>query len=271
MTTMTTQPLNTALSISGNDGARIGEDRIKLLEEIEKSGSISAAAKAVGVSYKTAWDAVNTLNNLFPKPLIAAKSGGKSGGGTELTEEGKHVIEAFSLVSQELNLFFQKFSEKLQTASPATEFSTHLWSMIMRTSARNTFHGTISYIQKGAVNAEVRLTIADGIDITAIVTNQSIETLGLEIGKDAFAMIKSSFVILSRTNGQLKTSARNRLSGKVIQCNTGSVNDEIILDLGHGRTLAAIVTHESATDLDFREGDELTAHIKASHIILAVT
>jgi len=67
----------------------LGADRIDLLEKIDELGSITKAAQAVGISYKTAWDQINTINNLAEKPLVDRLTGGKGGGGTSLTAEGK--------------------------------------------------------------------------------------------------------------------------------------------------------------------------------------
>jgi len=67
----------------------LGADRIDLLEKIDELGSITKAAQAVGISYKTAWDQINTINNLAEKPLVERLTGGKGGGGTSLTAEGK--------------------------------------------------------------------------------------------------------------------------------------------------------------------------------------
>ena len=60
----------------------LGADRIALLEKIDELGSITRAAKAVGISYKNAWDTVNLINNLADKPLFTRLTGGKGGGGT---------------------------------------------------------------------------------------------------------------------------------------------------------------------------------------------
>ena len=79
---------NTAsLGISGSvwlhreDQRFLGGDRISLLEKIDEYGSITKAAKSVGISYKTAWDVVNMINNLAEKPLVNRSVGGKGGGG----------------------------------------------------------------------------------------------------------------------------------------------------------------------------------------------
>jgi molybdate transport repressor ModE-like protein len=63
-----------------------GPDRIRLLEAVGREGSISGAARAVGLSYKAAWDAIDALNGLFGGPLVEARSGGLHGGGAHLTD-----------------------------------------------------------------------------------------------------------------------------------------------------------------------------------------
>lgn len=267
---MTGTALSAALILTGRQGGRAGEDRIRLLERIGEHGSISGAAKAVGLSYKAAWDAVNTLNNLFPKPLVIARTGGRTGGGAELTAEGRQVIAAFHLLHGELDRFLARLSESLGTADQPPNLAALLWSIVMRTSARNTLRGTIAAVTHGAVNTEVALKITDAVEIVAIVTNRSVDSLGLVPGKEAFAMIKASFVILAPDGEGLRTSARNRLCGTIVERTDGAVNDEIVLDLGEGRTITAIITKESADELDFQVGQRACALIKASHVILAV-
>ena len=67
----------------------------------------------------------------------------------------------------------------------------------MQVSARNTFKGTVKQIHPGAVNSEVVLEIAPGVEVIAIITKSSAEKLGLESGKQAYAVIKSSDVMIS--------------------------------------------------------------------------
>src|SRR5262245_66192052 len=72
-----------------------GNDRVALLASIADYGSITQAAKAVGVSYKAAWDAIDTMNNLAGEPLVERLAGGKGGGGTRLTQRGLQLVENF--------------------------------------------------------------------------------------------------------------------------------------------------------------------------------
>ncbi len=139
----------------------------------------------------------------------------------------------------------------------------------MQTSARNQFLGTVKAITKGAVNAEVILDIGNNTEIAAIITNSSVDHLALTVGKEAYALIKANWVILS-IDTHFKTSARNTLNGKIIRCTEGATNAEVVLELAGGQEVAAIITNESAKKLHLEKGTDVQALIKASHIILAV-
>lgn len=267
---MDTTVLEAALTVRRDPAARMGGDRVRLLEAIRDHGSISAGARAIGLSYKAAWDGVNTMNNVFGQPLVAASPGGRSGGKTELTPAGHQVIAAFHTVQEELSRVVAALAARLgQTDSPAASPSI-LWSLLMKTSARNTFRCTVTQVIEGPVNAEVLMDLTDGQHLSAIITDRSVKDLGLAPGKEVFALVKSTFVILAPEDGLGKTSARNRLCGTVAARDDGAVSSEIILDLGGGKTIAAVVTRESAQALNFQPGDRACALIKASHIILAV-
>lgn len=139
----------------------------------------------------------------------------------------------------------------------------------MKTSARNMLRCVAVEVKEGPINAEVVLSIADGIRLVAIITRQSVAELGLAPGKEVFALIKSTFVLLAPEGQTGRTSARNVLAGTVVAHKDGAINSEIVLDIGGGKTIAAIVTRESADALGLKVGDRACALIKASHIILA--
>jgi molybdate transport system regulatory protein len=240
---------------------RVALARMALVEAIGELGSISAAARKVGLSYKGAWDAVQALNNLFDGPLVAAAPGGSQGGQASLTPRGRAALAAFRRVQAEMDAALAKLDQGLD----ADVF----WSLGMKTSARNALRGLIARITPGAVNTEVTLRVADGLEIVAIVTSHSVDELGLAVGAPAIALIKSSFIVLAKGEG-LRTSARNQLTGAVASREDGAVNSEIRLDIGGGKTLAATITLESAETLAIAVGDSVTALIKAPHVILAV-
>ena len=139
----------------------------------------------------------------------------------------------------------------------------------IKTSARNLFQGQVKALTLGAVNAEVVLDLG-GQDIVAIITNESAKSLNLKVGSEAYALIKASWVIITESTGQMKTSARNHLEGTVEKIVKGAVNSEVILDLGGGRKLVSIITNSSVDNLGLKEGAKAGALIKASHVIIAI-
>ncbi len=256
------------LQLRRGPSARAGADRIRLLRAIRDLGSITAAAKAEGLSYKGAWDAVQALNNLFERPLIAAHAGGARGGAATVTPAGEAVLMAYQVLAAEL----ERIVTRLDTVIGNTPASLDglIWSLGMRTSARNALRGVVESVTEGAVNSEVVLRVSPTLAIVAIVTRDSVADLGLASGREALALIKSSFVILAPGEPALRTSARNQLSGTVVRHERGAVNDEVVLALDEGKTLTATVTRESADDLGLAVGQPIRALIKASHVILAV-
>lgn len=241
-------------------------DHLELLERIDASGSISAAATAMGMSYKAAWQAVESVNNLSHEPLVVRQPGGSTGGGTCLTEYGRRVVATYRRLEQEWAAVPAAIGRTMDDFDQYYQMSRRF---DMQTSARNQFLGAVTKVTKGAVNAEVILDIGNGAQLAAIITNDSADHLGLEIGSEAYALIKAQWIILT-VEQNFKTSARNSLTGTVVRCQEGAVNAEVVIELPGGKTVAAIITNESVKTLNLKEGVRATALIKASHIILAV-
>lgn len=257
------------LQVHRASGMRVGGDRIRLLKAISEHGSISSGGKAVGLNFRAAWNAVQALNNLFDRPLVIAQAGGAKGGGATVTELGQAVVSGFEKLERELNALFADLNE---TFASHTDLSSNqmMWSLGMKTSARNALRGVVEAVTDGAVNCEVTLRVSPEVVITAIITRPSVEELELAPGRQAVALIKSSFIILAPDDSPARTSARNQLYGTVISHQEGAVNDEVILELDAGKTLAATITRGSGAALGFTVGSRVQALIKASHVILAV-
>ncbi|MEW6108145.1 MAG: LysR family transcriptional regulator [Nitrospirota bacterium] len=94
--------------IDGKEGTFLGYGRIILLERIREYGSITKAAKSMEMSYRHAWELVDSMNRQALKPFVERVSGGKGGGGTRLTEEGEKAISLFWKFYND----FQKFLER---------------------------------------------------------------------------------------------------------------------------------------------------------------
>ncbi|MBN2721679.1 MAG: TOBE domain-containing protein [Campylobacterales bacterium] len=137
----------------------------------------------------------------------------------------------------------------------------------MKTSARNQLKGTIVEIKKGQINSEIVLSVADGVDVKAIVTNDAVDEMGLAVGDTAYAVIKASFVMVAKDK-PTNISTRNIIETKVLEVKNGMVNSELKLGMGH-QVLTAVITEEATEDLDFKVGDKVYALIKANFVILA--
>lgn len=255
------------LRLTSRQGGDVSAKRVALLEAIDAQGSISAAAKQLGMSYRSAWDAVAEMNNMWDSPLVEKTPGGAHGGGTRVTAQGRELIAGFKLMQQEYRRFTEGLSRNLADFG---RFQQSMRRLSMRTSARNQFQGRVDMISAGPINSEVSLAINERDRLTAVVTSESVESLGLSLGGEAYALIKASFIILVPANEAVTTSARNRLCGTVRELRHGSVSGEAIIELEGGKTLTAVITEESAKAPEFQPGNAVCALIKASHVILGV-
>ena len=140
----------------------------------------------------------------------------------------------------------------------------------MEISARNVLPGTVTGVTKGAVNAEIVLRLRGGESIIAVITNPSVDRLGLQTGTDASAVIKATDVMVGKGLENAKLSARNVLAGKVAQLNDGAVNSEVGIQLPGGTMLVASITKESVRALNLKQGDAVSAVVKASHVMVGV-
>jgi molybdate transport system regulatory protein len=206
------------------------------------------------------------MNNLADKPLVLRATGGQHGGGSQLTEYGKQVVQLY----RQLESGHRRVLTKMQAEIHDPERLQNLLKVLtMKTSARNQLRGVVKTVRKGAVNADVILDLGDGLEVFANITNAAVDELHLKRGREAVALIKSSFVLLS-PDSDLRISARNRLTGTITSITHGAVNSEVKLLLVGGRTLVAIVTDEGLKDLSLKEGDPCCAIVKASHVLIAV-
>jgi molybdate transport system regulatory protein len=250
-------------------GARqlpVGRDRIAMLEAVAVHGSITAAAKALGYSYKAVWDGLNAINNLLPQPALLTQSGGRGGGGAVLTEEGRRLIATFHRLEQRLAEISTSLAREGTDALQALQG----WSLGMKTSARNAFHCQVISVTRAPVNAEVELQITDTRRIVAVITRRSADELQLVPGRSAIALVKSSFILLARLDDAARLSVRNRLDGTVLVRVDGGVNSEIDIDIGGGKTLTSVITRHSADALSLQPGEVVSALFDAGHVILLV-
>jgi molybdate transport system regulatory protein len=265
--------LQAQLQIDTPLGAFLGAQRIALLEAIARHGSIARAAKARSMSYKAAWEAVDDMNNLSSEPLLSRNAGGARGGGSILTTHGHRLIAFYRALEREQQAALGRLQQGL-AAMPETDLAAYrqlLERFTMQSSARNQFVGTVDAIHADPVEAQVRVVLAPGMLLSAVVTVESVERMNLKVGRTVHALVKSSSVMLA-VGAAEQFSALNRLPGQVTRVLRGPVNSEVTLQsAGQRLQIAAVITDESVSRLRLRVGSPATALFKASSVVLAVT
>jgi molybdate transport system regulatory protein len=208
--------IEAAITLRSEQVPNVGRDRIRLLQVVAREGSITAGAKAVGLSYKAAWDALDAMANLFGRPLLETRTGGRAGGGARLTPTGIRVIEAFGRLEAEMTRILRGLEPDLAGSgiSPFSLFS----GFFMRTSARNALRGTITAIRSDTLSAEIAVAISDSKTIYALITQASVRELGLCVGREAIVLIKASFVVIAPGAVPPTASVRNCLPGRQDDC-----------------------------------------------------
>lgn len=240
--------------------------RIELLKHIESTGSILQAAKEVPMSYKSAWDAIDMMNNLSPQPVLERQAGGRKGGGSKLTKFGKNLIAMYEKIDS-LQDEFLKFIE--QNSDIKSGEILNLQRIAMQISARNIFLGRVKSIQNGAVNSNIVITLNGGVDISSIITKTSAENLGLVEDKEVKAIIKSTSVMIAASK-DIAISARNIIEGTIDEIIRGEVNAEVSLDIGGGQILTSVITANSLDTLGLKVGKTAFGVIKSSEVMIGL-
>lgn len=262
-------PTEIAASLAfGRDGqVLLKPERVALLEHIQTSGSISAAARAIPMSYKAAWDAIDAMNNLAPEPLVERVAGGQRGGGSRLTAYGARMVAHYRAIER----LQRQLVDLIASDDPAVIGDLPGLGLLfgLRTTARNLFSGRVARVAAGAVSSEVVVDIGARDRLVAIVGRHDVEALRLAPGAAVLALIQATQVMLATADAGLRTSARNRLDGTITAIEPGAVNAEVQLALAGGKRLSAMLTLDALSALGLEPGRPCTAWIKASSIVLA--
>ena len=141
---------------------------------------------------------------------------------------------------------------------------------IMKLSARNQLKGIITNVAEGAVNGVVTIDLG-GIPVTADITMNSIDELGLAEGKEAFAVIKATNVMFAAGTERIANiSARNQLPGTIAEVKKGAVNGHVALALADGNRITGSITNAAIDELGLAEGQPALAVIKATDVMVGI-
>lgn len=140
----------------------------------------------------------------------------------------------------------------------------------MKTSARNAFTGRVTAVAQDGLLVEVALTTLAGLKIVAVITEESFANLGLSQGSIVTATIKAPWVVLTRDQSGITTSARNKFAGTVSAVKIGKIACEAVVELAEGSKVCALLTRDSLEQLALQPGVSVTAMFKAFSVILNV-
>jgi len=255
------------LTLETDLGVFLGDTRIRLLEAIDRCGSISRAAKTLPISYKTAWDAVDAMNNLADEPLVERSAGGAHGGGTTLTDYGRRMVAFYRAIERSNQELLESGAGRLGEAGAPdlAHFRRLLRRLAMKTSARNQFAGPVCSLESRGVHVEVRLRLDDENELAATVTRESAIHLALKIGDEIHAFVKAPSVQLA---GGDAAAGTNRFHGTIARLSAAGGESEVCLLLPSGRSVIAVVASDTLARDRLAEGSAATAIIPPSGVLL---
>lgn len=251
---MNTRPLSTQAL-----GDARADKRLQILDGVRRHGSISQAARAAGVSYKAAWQALHTLTNLAGEALVDSSVGGAGGGGARLTPAGERLLQAAGRLEQARRAALSQ----LGGAGDATAVGAP------RTSMRNTLRGRVSALV-GAGPREpmvrVRVALDGGAELAALITRESAELLGLRPGLPVQALCKATAVHVLPWEAAGAAQDGNRWPGRAARVSRGELGDEVAAQLDAGVQMVGF----AAAGSGLRARSRVMLAADESAIVLAV-
>lgn len=246
------------LSIKLQQQLFVDPRRIQLLWAIQTCGSISQAAKACQLSYKTAWDNLNAMDMISPKPLLQRNSGGKEGGGTTLTAYAKRLLRLYELLAQtQQRAFYALQDEKIALTSllsATAKFS-------LQSSARNQLFGQVVSIRPQGLNTEVEINV-DGLQPTiyAHITTASCLNLQLQPQQELLFMFKAPWLTLHHTDPHMQ----NTLQGTITTLQQQQGSNEALITIAPNIELCA----SYADSARYQLGEKIYLNIEPQKIIV---
>ena len=220
--------MKTSLKLAGALGHEASDKRIDILRRIGEAGSISQAARAAGVSYKAAWQAIDTLSNLAGTALVASAVGGAGGGGASLTPAGRQLLlAADAMASAREQVLARLAGRKGGTAGIA--------ALSLRTSMRNQLPCKVTTLTRRGATVRVQLALADGTALASRITQESAQLLALAPGLAVLALFKATGVLVGASAPA--ADGRNLLPGHVTRISRGASGGEVALSLPSGLRL----------------------------------
>ena len=163
----------------------LGKGGAEILKAIAKEQSISKAAEKLSMSYRYVWNYLQKIQKAVEAPIVETYKGGKAGGGgAKLTVLGQSLLEEY-----------QRVEGYMREVLADQEY----WEMLgLKISARNQLKGKVVSIEKDGITAKVKVEIKAPVVVTAVITKEAVEDLGVKVGDEVNAVIKSTEVMIAK-------------------------------------------------------------------------
>jgi len=254
------------VSFAGALAQSSADKRIEILKLIGQSGSISQAAREAGVSYKAAWQAIDTLTNLAGVVLVERVVGGAGGGGARLSAAGAQLLDAAGQLEQAR----QQVLTRLQAGSAPGAVKAampSLGQLSVRTSMRNQLPCAVQSLDINGHIVRVTLVFASGGTLASRITFESAELLSLRPGLPVLALCKATAVsVMKAVVAQDVEAAGNQLPGRATRVSRGSSGDEVSLTLDSGLQLVGFAPPGSG----IRAGAKVLARVDEAAVVVAL-
>ncbi len=234
------------------------DKKISLLKAIQKYGSISKAAKAVPISYKAAWEIIDSMNNLSKEPIVKRVTGGSGGGGTKLTEYGEKLLSDYNVLKREYERF-------LNTLSNVSDISI-IKKLALRISARNQLFGKIIEIRKDSVSTDIYFKLKSGIVLRSSITLDAANELELDIGDEIVGIIKASSIMISDKKDFKRKI--NVFEGFIEDLEKGDVVSNIKLHINNIDKIWLTCKNNLVEDFDLFVGKKVYIFIRPKNILI---
>lgn len=251
------------LKLAGALGHELADKRIDILRRIGDVGSISEAARAAGISYKAAWQAIDTLSNLAGAPLVERAVGGSGGGGAHLTPAGRQLLQAADLM-QEARVHVQARMERMAQGKENPLEVPRLAALGLRTSMRNQLPCSVKTLKPQEQAIRVGLTLADGRALFSRITRESAQLLNLHPGQPVLALCKATAVTVALAGTEVE--GRNLVQGRATRVSRAAAGGEVALTLPGGLHLVGFAGPSSG----LKVGSSAVACVEESAVVIAL-
>lgn len=237
-----------------------------LLQAVDDLGSLVAAAKRAGLSYKGAWDMIERASLLSPRPLIDRNPGGGVDRGTRLTETGRCLLDIHGRLETRKRKILQELNRELSIDPILLQWYRRL---LLKSSTRNQWRAEVISVKMGVVKNEVQAQLSGGSSLIANVSRQSIVQMQLEFGSKVIAMVKTPMINLLTDTAGYCISAENQFEGSVEHIVRDSFSAEVIVRLASGERVITAVSDECLSEQGLDVGAQVMVCFDAESVILA--